>query len=656
MLRLFVSALLAMTAALTPSRAQSESQEVAGLTGRLHGDSDAVIPGCADLMQRRGDLPGQLTLAFNNCGNAYFAKGDLDRAIEDYSQAIKISPQFNAAFNNRGTAYFAEHDYDRAIRDFSEAIRIEPGYLTGSVDPMPPFDYETVFRNRGSAYAASGDYDRAVEDYNEALRLQPDDADAFDDRGIVYNDKGNYDAAIADFNKALQIDPKNADVLCSRAVGYFHKNEYDRAMQDFNEAIRLKPEDADAFYNRGILYTARGDYDRSIADFNNALQISPKNAEALYSRGIAERNKNDVDRARADTAAALQIDPEIAGKVGAMKISVTPAKTDLAQNQPTPPCTVFRGDAQAGAQVPSYVDEPIEQLKRMVPGLDGIQVAEKTSATTPAMPARDKTAFILSKTGAVIADLMHRMPDLIAREEVRQPVATQEIGGAGLDGRPILDDIRLGGMPSGLRATRYETRFFSYRVVHRRKPSGVDALDEFRTDEHNRPIDDSARNADRPLSVGFATMWLFFFPGNLQESRFRYLGQQWIDNRETYVLAFAQIPAQVGLGAVIESSYGPCSTPMQGVAWIDQSTFKIVQMQTDLLAPLPGIQLNQLRSIVDYGAVKIHERNLTLWLPLEVETRWQTAYRAGDETHLYSHYRLFESTARILPASASPSP
>jgi len=79
-------------------------------------------------------------------------------------------------------------------------------------------------------------------------------------------------------------------------------------------------------------------------------------------------------------------------------------------------------------------------------------------------------------------------------------------------------------------------------------------------------------------------------------------------------------------------------------------------MQTDLLTPLPGIQLNQLRSDIAYGAVKIRAINVTLWLPTEVETQWQTAYLAGEEIHLYSHYRLFQSTARILPAGESSLP
>ncbi len=318
-----------------------------------------------------------------------------------------------------------------------------------------------------------------------------------------------------------------------------------------------------------------------------------------------------------------------------------------------PSCTALI-EAPPGPLVPSYVDEPIEQLKKMVPGLSGIRIdaAENAKAGTPAMKAHDKTASILNRTGEIIAGLLHRMPNLIAREEVKEPTDTtwenslpRPGGGGWVDSTQQRSLI-----------AHFSTHVYTYRIVHKQTPTGGDALDEFRTDAHDQPINNSTHNAQSPFSVGFATTWLFFLPGNLQQSRFRYIGNQKIDDRETYVLAFAQIPDSDALHAVIESSYGSCSTLMQGVAWIDQSTFQIVRVQTDLLTPLPGIQLNQLRSTVEYGAVKIHTLNLTLWLPAEAETRWQTTYHAGEETHLYSHYRIFQSTARILPDGESPVP
>ena len=91
--------------------------------------------------------------------------------------------------------------------------------------------------------------------------------------------------------------------------------------------------------------------------------------------------------------------------------------------------------------------------------------------------------------------------------------------------------------------------------------------------------------------------------------------------------------------------HGRCSTSIQGIAWIDKSTFRIVRMQTDLLSPLPVIQLNELRSVLDYGEVKIPERNLLLWLPRDVDIKWRVADRAGEEFHTYSNYRLFAGTS-----------
>jgi hypothetical protein len=351
----------------------------------------------------------------------------------------------------------------------------------------------------------------------------------------------------------------------------------------------------------------------------------------------------------------------------AMTTALTPAwAQDTNRNNPgsakrsksdpdivVPSCTALTG-AEPGPQVPSYVDEPIEQLKKMVPGLSGIRIeaVENPRAGTPALPAQDKTSSIVNRTSAIIAGMYHRMPNLIAKEEVKEPTDRTWENDSPRRG----EGGWMGPSQQRFPITHFRTGIYTYRIVHKQTLAGGDVLDEFRTDEHDQPIDDSAHNAQLPFSVGFATTWLFFLPGNLQQSHFRYIGKQKIDNRETYVLAFAQIPDSDALHAVIESSYGSCSTPMQGVAWIDQSTFQIVRMQTDLLTPLPGIQLNQLRSTVEYGAVKIRALDLTLWLPADTETRWQTTYRAGEETHLYSHYRIFQSTARILPIGESPAP
>jgi hypothetical protein len=77
-------------------------------------------------------------------------------------------------------------------------------------------------------------------------------------------------------------------------------------------------------------------------------------------------------------------------------------------------------------------------------------------------------------------------------------------------------------------------------------------------------------------------------------------------------------------------------------------------MQTDLLSPLPGINLNQFRSTINYSEVKINysevkipQHDLPLWLPSDIEIVWRTANQAGGERHRFSNYKLFEATSTI---------
>jgi tetratricopeptide (TPR) repeat protein len=72
---------------------------------------DARIAGCSALIQVKLTQE-YLAYAFNNRGVAFQTKRDLDRAIADYTDAIRLEPKFSHALYNRGTAYQAKRDYD----------------------------------------------------------------------------------------------------------------------------------------------------------------------------------------------------------------------------------------------------------------------------------------------------------------------------------------------------------------------------------------------------------------------------------------------------------------------------------------------------------------------------------------------------------------
>ena len=66
-------------------------------------------------------------------GLAYRAKGDLDRAIGDYDQAIRLEPDNADAHNGRGVAWADKGDYAQAVRDYDRALQINPNHERAAV-------------------------------------------------------------------------------------------------------------------------------------------------------------------------------------------------------------------------------------------------------------------------------------------------------------------------------------------------------------------------------------------------------------------------------------------------------------------------------------------------------------------------------------------
>jgi tetratricopeptide (TPR) repeat protein len=68
-------------------------------------------------------------LAYSFRGSNYVAKGDLDRAIVDYTEAIRLDPKYAVTYYNRGAAYATKGDRESAVADFYES--------NGVVMPLP---------------------------------------------------------------------------------------------------------------------------------------------------------------------------------------------------------------------------------------------------------------------------------------------------------------------------------------------------------------------------------------------------------------------------------------------------------------------------------------------------------------------------------------
>lgn len=110
-----------------------------------------------------GNNTTELARAYYVRGYIYLTVKRFNEAISDFTMTIKLRPNYSSAFSRRAFAYKYRKDkgdVDAAIADCTEFIRIKPNDTFGYIE-------------RGGLYERKGETEKAVSDYRAALALDP---------------------------------------------------------------------------------------------------------------------------------------------------------------------------------------------------------------------------------------------------------------------------------------------------------------------------------------------------------------------------------------------------------------------------------------------------------------------------------------------------
>ena len=89
---------------------------------------------------------------FFNEGVKRLEQGDLEAAIENFTQVIMLNPNYASAYANRGIAYSRLQEYNKALVDYNQYIQLNPNSAE-------------AYYNRATLYDKLGDYQKAIDDY-----------------------------------------------------------------------------------------------------------------------------------------------------------------------------------------------------------------------------------------------------------------------------------------------------------------------------------------------------------------------------------------------------------------------------------------------------------------------------------------------------------
>jgi len=133
--------------------------------------------------------------AYHQRGVAQRMLEDLPMALESFSEALKLSPDFGEARLRRGIVWYHMGEYDLALGEFERAAESRDG------------------RGQfwaGAALAQQGDFVEAISRYSNAIRENPLYEPAFNSRGLAYMRLGLFEQAAKDFRTLVRMNLKNS--------------------------------------------------------------------------------------------------------------------------------------------------------------------------------------------------------------------------------------------------------------------------------------------------------------------------------------------------------------------------------------------------------------------------------------------------------------
>jgi tetratricopeptide (TPR) repeat protein len=326
-------------------------------------------------------------------GQHYLQMNDLDAALADFEQAIKVDATEAGLFAARGFVNLTKGDVDRSLVDFNRAIAMQPGQ-------------QKLYLNRGAIWLGKKEYERANADFNEAIRLAPRTASAYYamvSRAQIYREQGDLAKATTELDNAIKQEPKRSDAYLSRGVAARAKGDLERAMADFGTAIAIEP-GATGLTGRGVVREALGDIAGAMADYARAIDMnSHMNKAADFN--FSDLRSKETARTR---LALLKENPEAAKAASAGASSPAPAEAARpASASPAPASKQIRralviGNGAYAAVTP--LTNPARDAKSIAANLRGMgfEVSEGTDLDGASMK-RAVNEFLIKAATAQMA-------------------------------------------------------------------------------------------------------------------------------------------------------------------------------------------------------------------------------------------------------------
>ena len=230
-------------------------------------------------------------------------KGEVDRAIVDYRESLRLVPThanakagLSEALTAKGIETAGDTGNNAAVPFLTEAISLDASN-------------DVAYAKLGEIYDANNDSAKARINYEKALQLNPELASLYVPVGMHYVNDGEIAKAETAVQNAEKRGVKDAALQNLKGMILYKQNKNSEALAAFEKALALEGRNATAKYYRGAILDRMNQPDQSVAAYRETVTIEPTYSPAWYDLGVSYYNRGDYQNAASAYREAVRVDP-----------------------------------------------------------------------------------------------------------------------------------------------------------------------------------------------------------------------------------------------------------------------------------------------------------------------------------------------------------
>jgi len=230
-----------------------------GVEAEKSGHLEAAEKAYLEVLKGGGRLP----FVYNNLGTVYQLRGNHERALVQFKEAIRLDPKYSAPRILMGGSLLALGRTAEAVNELERAVKVAPAELPARVE-------------LARAYERAGNRTGVVDQYNELRRLAPQEPEYSYQLGRAY-----MKLAAWCFQQIERVAPDSARVHLTLAENLAIQGRTGEAIAAYRKAALADPNLAGVHMALAQIYFKLGQLEDARHEIASELEIVPESAAAL---------------------------------------------------------------------------------------------------------------------------------------------------------------------------------------------------------------------------------------------------------------------------------------------------------------------------------------------------------------------------------------